>query len=133
MASDTEPDSKSPILAERGQESAPPWSYAHLELFADGPQDIVLDEITVKLYCTDALTQFLGLTGQAISVDILKAQGSSCWLRLPPEDMSRFAAAITAYGGKREGDTRYILRIKRPSDRLGVLVGRQSEDDLVRS
>ncbi|KFG85239.1 hypothetical protein MANI_016503 [Metarhizium anisopliae] len=107
-----------------------PFSYAHMELATEGPQEIQLDDILVKSYCTAALKQFLGLTGQAIPIDILKTQNEACWLRLPREDLQSFCAAITAYRGVTEGDTRYILRTKRCSDWLGLLTDDGGEQSL---
>lgn len=105
-----------------------PYSYAHLQLVTDSPQDISLDNLLVKSYCTAALKQFLGLTGQAIPIDILKAQNKACWVRLPREDVKNFSAAITAYRGSSDGDTRYILRLKRCSDWLGLLADDDGEE-----
>ncbi|KAM4056033.1 hypothetical protein HRG_002957 [Hirsutella rhossiliensis] len=89
---------------------APPFSYAHLELYTDrGPDDnggaAELDNLQVRSYCTAALRQFLGLTGVAISVDILKVEGSECWVRVPRPHLGSFAAAITAWKGTSEGGT----------------------------
>ncbi|TQS31511.1 hypothetical protein Golomagni_08205 [Golovinomyces magnicellulatus] len=99
------------------------FSYAHLTLSTNGPDSIVLDDLQVKSYCNGALQQFLGLTGLAIPVDILKVTETDCWLRVPRQDLSNFAAAITAWRGKTEGTTQYLLRIKQCSDWLGTLVG----------
>ncbi|OAQ63489.1 hypothetical protein VFPPC_14670 [Pochonia chlamydosporia 170] len=111
----------------RTQKISSPFSYAHLELITDGPQEIHLDNLLVKSYCTAALKQFLGLTGQAVPIDILKAENRACWVRLPKEDLKSFSAAITAYNGVSEGDTRYILRMKRCSDWLGLLTDTEDE------
>ncbi|KAG5927233.1 hypothetical protein E4U42_002428 [Claviceps africana] len=108
------------------------FSYAHLELASDGPQPITLDDLMVKSYMTAALKQFLGLTGLAIPIDILKAQDATCWVRLPREDMASFAAAITAYRGSREGDTQYVLRIKGSSNWLGLLIGKAAQEEVFR-
>jgi ribonuclease P/MRP protein subunit POP8 len=117
----TQDSGKEAIHTTRTQTLASPFSYALLELVTDGPQDIHLDNILVKSYCTAALKQFLGLTGQAIPIDVLKAESKACWLRMPKEDLGSFSAAITAYRGVSEGDTRYILRMKKCSDWLGLL------------
>ncbi|KAG6056674.1 hypothetical protein E4U17_002032 [Claviceps sp. LM77 group G4] len=109
-----------------------PWSYAYLELATDGPQPITLDNLMVKSYMTAALTQFLGLTGSAIPIDILKAQDSICWVRLPREDMDSFAAAITAYRGSREADTQFVLRMKGSSNWLGLLLGQVAQEEVFR-
>lgn len=109
---------------------SPPFSYAHLELATDGPDAIELDNLQVKSYCTAALRQFLGITGAAISMDILKAEGSECWVRVPRQDLGSFAAAITAWRGTNEGGTQCLLRIKQCSDWLGMMVGTDGQDRL---
>ncbi|KAG5978000.1 hypothetical protein E4U55_006424 [Claviceps digitariae] len=114
------------------------FSYAHLELATDDPSPrprtmtITLDNLTVKSYLNAALKQFLGLTGLAIPIDILKAQDTTCWVRLPREDMASFAAAITAYRGSREGDTQYVLRMKGWSNWLGLLIGKAAQEEVFR-
>lgn len=48
----------------------------------------------------DALSQFLGITGSAISIDVLK---SNCvgelWIRVPREDCSAVVAAVGGWTG----------------------------------
>lgn len=108
-----------------------PFSYAHLELITDRPEEAVeLDNLQVKSYCTIALRQFLGLTGAAIPLDILKTNGSECWLRVPRQDLGSFAAAITAWKGTSDGGVQYVLRMKQCSDWLGVMVGSDGQDRL---
>jgi len=72
----------------------PPFSYACLELVSEITSHITLDDLTVRAYITAALTQFLGLTGSAISVDILKVEGRECWIRVPREELSPLMAAV---------------------------------------
>ncbi|KAI8950821.1 hypothetical protein F4801DRAFT_322452 [Xylaria longipes] len=110
---------------------APPYSYAHLELFnAESSKTEELDAVQVKSYCTAALKQFLGATGMAIPLDILKVEGQSCWLRLPRDDLGAFAAAITAWQGTKQDGVLSTLRIRGCSDWLGALVGQQDEQKL---
>ncbi|KND93524.1 hypothetical protein TOPH_01727 [Tolypocladium ophioglossoides CBS 100239] len=109
---------------------SPPFSYVRLELVTDGPDNSELDNLQVKSYCTAALRQFLGITGAAISMDILKAEGSECWVRVPRQDLGSFAAAITAWKGTNEGGTQCLLRIKQCSDWLGMMVGTTGQDRL---
>lgn len=107
----------------------PPFSYAHLTLVtSSNSKPEPLDELQVKSYCTNALRQFLGLTGQAIPVDILKAEGTECWVRVPREDLGAFAAAITAYRGVEEDGVERVLTLKQCSDWLGAMVGRDGQD-----
>jgi ribonuclease P/MRP protein subunit POP8 len=111
---------------------APPFSYAHLEALSESSDPIALDAIQVRSYCTSALKQFLGITGTSISLDILKVEGASCWLRIPRDDLGAFSAAITAWQGTHETGVHSTLRIKGCSDWLGSLVGREREDQLWR-
>ncbi|PFH57227.1 hypothetical protein XA68_15331 [Ophiocordyceps unilateralis] len=114
---------------------SPPFSYAHLELATDDDVDdgkpfVALDDLQVRSYCTAALRQFLGLTGVAISIDILKVDQRQCWVRVPRPDLGSFAAAITAWRGVTEGDSHRLLRIKCCSDWLGVMVGVDGQERL---
>ncbi|GAW27229.1 hypothetical protein SAMD00023353_8900320 [Rosellinia necatrix] len=110
---------------------APPYSYAHLELFNAGPSGTgELDALQVRSYCTAALKQFLGATGMGIPLDILKVEGQSCWLRLPRDDLGAFAAAITAWQGTTQDGDHHTFRIRGCSDWLGALVGQQDEQRL---
>ncbi|KAH6606359.1 hypothetical protein Trco_005512 [Trichoderma cornu-damae] len=109
----------------------PPFSYAHLELLTDPPDAAVeLDNLQVKSYCTAALRQFLGLTGSAIALDILKVEARQCWVRVPRHDLGSFAAALTAWKGTSDGGLQYLLRIKQCSDWLGMMVGSDGQDRL---
>ncbi|KAI1169216.1 hypothetical protein F5B18DRAFT_646073 [Nemania serpens] len=110
----------------------PLHSYAHLELSGDNSSEMdtraeELGALQVKSYCTAALKQFLGATGMAIPLDILKVEGQSCWLRLPRDDLGAFAAAITAWQGTAQDGVHSIFRIRGCSDWLGALVGQQDE------
>ncbi|KAM0247010.1 hypothetical protein ACHAQJ_010010 [Trichoderma viride] len=109
----------------------PPFSYAHLELLTD-PSDaaVELDNLQVKSYCTAALSQFLGLAGTAISLDILKVEASGCWVRVPRDDLGSFAAALTAWKGTSDGGVQRLLRIKQCSDWLGMMAGSDGQDQL---
>lgn len=109
----------------------PPFSYVHLELLTD-PLDaaVELDNLQVKSYCTAALRQFLGLTGTAIPLDVLKVEGSECWIRVPRDDLGSFAAALTAWKGTSDGGVDCLLRIKQCSDWLGTMVGSHGQDQL---
>ncbi|KAI1745821.1 hypothetical protein F4680DRAFT_442096 [Xylaria scruposa] len=112
---------------------APPYSYAHLELFnAAEPAAKMeeLDALQAKSYCTAALKQFLGVTGMAIPLDVLKVEGQSCWLRLPRDDLGAFAAAITAWQGTNQDGISSTFRLRGCSDWLGALVGQRDEQKL---
>ncbi|CRK22883.1 hypothetical protein BN1723_001314 [Verticillium longisporum] len=109
---------------------APLYSYAHLEVARDEPGTTSTDALQFHSFCTSALTQFLGATGAAISMDILKVQGNECWLRVPRQDLGAFAAALTAWPGTRDAGAHTILRIRQCSDWLGAMVGGDGQDKL---
>jgi len=112
----------------------PPFSYAHLALITSSPSITTLDEITVRSYLTSALTQFLGLSGAAISIDILKVEGTDgkklvtagdVWLRVPREDLAPFLAAVGGWVG--EGG-KVGWRVKGSGNWLSALVGGRDEE-----
>jgi len=107
-----------------------PWSYAHMELVTESTEPLELDDLQVKSYCTAALRQSFGLSGQAMPLDILKTSGSQCWVRVPREDLSTFTAAITAWAGLVENGQRRVLRLKQASDWLGTMVGSDGQERL---
>jgi ribonuclease P/MRP protein subunit POP8 len=110
---------------------ASPYSYAHLEFYNAGPHTPEeLDILQVRSFCTAALKQFLGATGMAMPLDILKLEGRSCWLRLPREDLGAFAAAITSWQGTVQDNICSTFRIRGCSDWLGALVGQRDEQGL---
>jgi len=103
----------------------PPFSYACLELISDSTTAIKLDDITIRSHITAALTQFLGLAGSAISVDILKAEGQECWIRVPREDLSPVLAAMGGWVGGNDKDGKVGWRVKARGNWLSSLVGKQ--------
>jgi len=103
----------------------PPFSYACLELISDSTTDIQLDDITIRSHVTAALTRFLGVAGSAISVDILKAEGQECWVRVPREDLSPFLAAMGGWVGGNDTDGKVGWRVKARGNWLSSLVGKQ--------
>jgi len=121
----------------------PPFAYVHLTSTTQGPPDTAtdgtmdvdtdtdLDALEVRAYCTAALRQFLGHTGEAMSVDILQVRGSDVWLRISRQDLGSFTAALTAYPGlARGGGLTTVLRLRACGDWLGSLLGRTEEHDL---
>jgi ribonuclease P/MRP protein subunit POP8 len=102
----------------------PPFSYVYLELISKSTtSEIRLDDLIVRSYIMAALTQFLGLTGSAISVDILKAQGRECWIRVPREDLSPVLAAVGGWVGDSEEQGKVGWRVKASGNWLSSLVG----------
>jgi ribonuclease P/MRP protein subunit POP8 len=107
---------------------APLFSYACLELISDSTSQIELDDLTLRSYITSSLTQFLGLTGSAISFDILKVEGRECWIRLPREDISLFLAAVGGWIGANEIDGKIGWKVKGNGNWLSVLVGKNGAE-----
>lgn len=101
------------------------WSYACLELITDPPSKLLLDELMVRTYLTSAFTQLFGLTGSAISVDILKVKETECWLRVPGEDLSAVIAAVGDWTGGNENDGMVAWKVNGSGDWLGHLVGKK--------
>ncbi|KAK5993207.1 hypothetical protein PT974_06636 [Cladobotryum mycophilum] len=141
MTSSSNPDTERSSVEKSGLEKShelltctlktPTFAYAHLELITDRQDEpIELDNLQVKSYCTAALRQFLGLTGSAIPLDILKVNGSECWIRVPRQDLGPFAAAITAWKGTNDDGVQCLLRLKKCSDWLGTMVGSDGQDQL---
>ncbi|KAI5197686.1 hypothetical protein AUEXF2481DRAFT_7471 [Aureobasidium subglaciale EXF-2481] len=77
----------------------PPWSYLHLSIMTSAP-NYQLDALTAHLHLRAALSQFLGLHGTAIPVDILKLEGSDVHVRVPREDASAVVIAVGGWVGK---------------------------------
>jgi ribonuclease P/MRP protein subunit POP8 len=77
----------------------PPWSYIHLSLITTTP-NFTLDTLTAHLNLRAALSQFLGLHGTAIPIDILKLQDNDVHVRVPREDASAVIVAVGGWIGK---------------------------------
>jgi len=108
----------------------PPFSYIHLQLISDPDTMKDLDSLTVRSHITAALTQFLGVTGSAISVDILKVEGTECWIRVPREDLSPVLAALGGWIGGSETEGKVGWRIKGSGNWLSVLVGERGKESI---
>ena len=81
----------------------PPWAYLHLQHLTSPGASTKLDAVTAHLHITAALSQFLGLHGAAIPVDILKLEDTDVWVRVPAEDKSTVIAAVGGWvSGKGE-------------------------------
>ena len=108
----------------------PPFSFIYLELVSNSAAGAKLDELTVRTYITSALTQFLGLTGSSISVDILKVEGKECWIRVPREDLSPVVAAAGGWVGGNEAEGMVGWKIKAKGNWLSVLVADREAENL---
>lgn len=108
----------------------PPFAYAHIEVVhsSSSRDSGDLDALQIRGYCESALKQFLGVTGAGMPFDLLKIDGSEFWLRLPREDLSCFAAALTAWVPGSESPI--VLRLRESGNWLGSLVGRSEQQAL---
>ena len=79
-----------------------PFVYMHLSLHntSDPNYKSSLDPISVRTYLTAALQQYLGLTGTAIPLDIVKVEGASAWIRLPQEEGRAVQGALSQWLSK---------------------------------
>ena len=110
---------------------SPPHSYARLEMVSETLEPVQLDALQVRSYCTAALRQFLGDTGAAIAVDILRVRGAECWLRVPRQDLAAFAAALTAFPGISQGGGQAsALHLRACGNWLGALLGKREQQKL---
>lgn len=106
----------------------PPWTYFHLTLvispcsFSSSTSD--LSPLVLSPLLTSALRAYLGTTGAAIPIDILKTAGCNVWIRVPRQDARGLRAALSSWAGSVEGaDVGFGVR-----GRVGVAwkVGAQS-------
>ncbi|RVX69396.1 hypothetical protein B0A52_06992 [Exophiala mesophila] len=102
----------------------PPYTYFHLSLrrlalTSLQPQESV-DEITARTYLSSALQQYLGLTGTAISIDILKVQDCNVWIRVPQDDEVGVTASLSQWVGTKD----LTWKIEQKGTWLGGVTGR---------
>ncbi|CAG8958620.1 hypothetical protein HYFRA_00009937 [Hymenoscyphus fraxineus] len=85
--------------------SRPQFAYIHLSLTTSSllKSTTPLDNKTIWSHLHSALTQFLGLTGSAIPIDILRIRSRDVWLRVPRQDRSPVLAAVGGWSGDEEG------------------------------
>ena len=82
----------------------PPYAYLYLTVKQLPPSTATpLDEVTAHSYLRSALSQFLGLTGTAIPLDVLKVEGRDIWLRVAREDASAVVAAVSQWASVGQG------------------------------
>jgi ribonuclease P/MRP protein subunit POP8 len=100
----------------------PPYTYIHLSVTSNPTHQPKqpLDAVTALTYLHSALQKFLGITGTAISVDILKVGGQDMWIRVPREDGSAVVAAVSQWASHGKGVS---LRVVGRSSWLGGIVG----------
>lgn len=108
----------------------PAFSYVCLQLISDQAKPPELDILSVRSHITAALTQFLGLTGSAISIDILKVDLKECWIRVPREDLSPVVAAMGGWIGGTESEGRVSWKVKAAGNWLSILAGQVGAGDV---
>lgn len=101
---------------------SPPYSYLHLSVtdISQARVQAPLDAVTARTYLTSALAQYLGLTGTAIPIDMLKVTDQDFWIRVPRPDASAVTAAVGQWANVR-GDL--SLKIEGRGEWLGGVVG----------
>ncbi|KAI1005079.1 hypothetical protein K3495_g3138 [Podosphaera aphanis] len=97
-------------------------AYTCLQIISENGATNMLDLLTVHSYLMSALTQFLGLTGAAISFDILKVENDICWIRLAREDLGTFLAAVASWNGTILDRSRVCWRVKAKGNWLSSLL-----------
>ncbi|KAJ5906516.1 uncharacterized protein N7473_003432 [Penicillium subrubescens] len=122
----------------------PPWTYLKLQLIPqpDSPLLQPLDPLSARTYLSSALSQFLGVTGTAIPIDILKIEnkGSTSskpngvnkydcvWVRVPRDDGAAVVAAISSWIGGSGSDNGAAWRVCAKGNFLGALVSGSGSD-----
>ncbi|KAJ5146282.1 uncharacterized protein N7515_000846 [Penicillium bovifimosum] len=118
----------------------PPWTYLKLKLvYQPGSSPQPLDHLSARTYLSSALSQFLGLTGTAIPIDILKIEEGSpsitkhdvVWIRVPREDASAVVGAVSSWiggGNNSMGSTDVAWRVCAKGNFLGALVSGSGAD-----
>ncbi|KAJ5182718.1 hypothetical protein N7492_000334 [Penicillium capsulatum] len=128
----------------------PPWTYLKLQLIPqpDVSSSQPLDALSARTHLSSALSQFLGLMGTAISIDILKIEHGSdnsssessgvkstrsydtVWIRVPRDDGAAVVAALSSWiGGSGSGSGANVAwRVCAKGNYLGALVGGSGKD-----
>lgn len=109
---------------------SPYFAYINLELISRPVSSKSLDDLTIRRYLSAALSQFLGLMGSAISIDILKAEGQECWIRTARQDLSTVVASAGGWIGNDEEAGQVSWRVKAAGNWLGSLVRSHDEQRL---
>jgi ribonuclease P/MRP protein subunit POP8 len=111
---------------------SPAWTYFHLHLYTLSPSASTsasatpLDALTVRRHMTAALSRFLGLTGTAIPLDILKLDADHVWIRVPRLDAVAVHEALASWVGEDSGGQKWV--VKGRSDWLITLVAGHGQE-----
>lgn len=115
------------------------WANIKTSVYQPGSAPQPLDPLSARTYLSSALSQFLGLTGTAIPIDILKIEkGSSptskhdvVWIRVPREDASTVVSAVSSWigsGNNSTGSMDVAWRVCAKGNFLGALVAGSGAD-----
>ncbi|KAJ5752044.1 hypothetical protein N7520_008961 [Penicillium odoratum] len=114
----------------------PPWTYLKLQLIPQPGSSSLqpLDDLSARTYLSAALSQFLGLTGTAIPIDILKIELASstaqkydtAWIRVPRDDGAPVVGALSSWVGS--GSVNVAWRVCAKGNYLGALVAGSGRD-----
>jgi ribonuclease P/MRP protein subunit POP8 len=98
-----------------------PYTYLHLSVIdvVQAVSRAPLDAVTARTYLTSALSQYLGLTGAAVPIDILKVTNPHIWIRVPKEDASAVVVAVGQWANAQLGVS---LKVEARGEWLGGLV-----------
>ena len=94
-----------------------PYTYLHISLVTTTQNPPSIDALTARTHLTSALQQFLGMTGTAIPIDILKVEGRDVWIRVPREDGRALVEAVSGWANETA-----TWRVRGKSEWLGGLV-----------
>ena len=105
----------------------------------DTPPVQPLDTLSARTYLSSALSQFLGVTGTAIPIDILKVEPKgtksngvtkydSVWVRVPRDDGAAVVAAISSWIGGSGSGAGAAWRVCAKGNYLGALVSGSGSD-----
>lgn len=104
----------------------PPYAYIYLIAKSlSTTTQVDLDTVTAQVYLRSALSQFLGLTGTAIQLDLMKVQGREIWLRVARQDASSVIAAVSQWASTGQGVS---LQVKARGTWLGAVMAKGKLD-----
>ncbi|KAJ5573638.1 uncharacterized protein N7459_008065 [Penicillium hispanicum] len=128
----------------------PPWTYLKLQLIPqpNSSSSQPLDALSARTYLSSALSQFLGLTGTAIPIDILKIDIASSpdttgtqsapstgprkydcvWVRVPRDDAAAVVAALSSWIGGGGSGANIAWKVCAKGNYLGALVHGSGKD-----
>jgi ribonuclease P/MRP protein subunit POP8 len=109
-AKPTKKPSSNPHILHQHTFRAPQTTNFHISLY---PPSANLDTLLASQLLTQALSSYLGLTGAAIPIDILKLDSESgqVWIRVPRRDARAVRAGLGAWMGNVRGEKR-VWRVR---------------------